>query len=183
MRNIHDLKTWMAATQLSPEKVAAKINISNMTIRRLLKKTDKSEIPQKYLRDLNELTQKNENISFNHLMPANCELDDLQSIVKDLEKQGYLSLKEATKVINNAKEKLSCSLPMKDIKEKIFELSKIIRDNKITSRTRAVCLGSLLYFINPLDLINDCIPIIGYLDDFAILTLALNSFKKSENHD
>jgi hypothetical protein len=37
--------------------------------------------------------------------------------------------------------------------------------------------------INPLDLINDCIPIIGYLDDFAILTLALNSFKKSENHD
>jgi uncharacterized membrane protein YkvA (DUF1232 family) len=38
--------------------------------------------------------------------------------------------------------------------------------------------GGLLYFILPTDLIPDFIPVIGYLDDLAILTTIMNSLKK-----
>jgi len=34
--------------------------------------------------------------------------------------------------------------------------------------------GGLLYFILPTDLIPDFIPVIGYLDDLAVLTTIMN---------
>ena len=37
--------------------------------------------------------------------------------------------------------------------------------------------GGLLYFIMPLDLIPDYIPIVGLLDDFAVLTAIINSLQ------
>ena len=36
--------------------------------------------------------------------------------------------------------------------------------------------GGLLYFIIPLDLIPDYLPLAGYLDDFALLSTIINSF-------
>jgi curved DNA-binding protein CbpA len=38
--------------------------------------------------------------------------------------------------------------------------------------------GGLLYFILPADLIPDFIPVIGYLDDMAVLTTIMNSLSK-----
>jgi len=38
--------------------------------------------------------------------------------------------------------------------------------------------GGLLYFILPTDLIPDFIPVIGYLDDLAVLTTLMNSLDK-----
>jgi len=38
--------------------------------------------------------------------------------------------------------------------------------------------GGLLYFILPADLIPDFIPVIGYLDDLAVLTTIMNSLQK-----
>lgn len=37
--------------------------------------------------------------------------------------------------------------------------------------------GGLLYFIVPLDLIPDYIPVIGLLDDFAVLSVIINSMQ------
>jgi uncharacterized membrane protein YkvA (DUF1232 family) len=37
---------------------------------------------------------------------------------------------------------------------------------------------ALLYFINPLELIPDVIPVVGYLDDVAILALILKLVRK-----
>jgi uncharacterized membrane protein YkvA (DUF1232 family) len=37
--------------------------------------------------------------------------------------------------------------------------------------------GGLLYFILPADLVPDFIPVIGYLDDLAVLTTIMNSLK------
>jgi uncharacterized membrane protein YkvA (DUF1232 family) len=41
--------------------------------------------------------------------------------------------------------------------------------------------GGLLYFILPADLIPDFIPVVGYLDDLAILTTIMSSLKKEIN--
>jgi uncharacterized membrane protein YkvA (DUF1232 family) len=38
--------------------------------------------------------------------------------------------------------------------------------------------GGLLYFILPVDFIPDFIPVIGYLDDMAVLTTIMNSLSK-----
>ena len=37
--------------------------------------------------------------------------------------------------------------------------------------------GGLLYFIVPLDLIPDYLPIVGLLDDFAVLSAIINSMQ------
>ena len=43
--------------------------------------------------------------------------------------------------------------------------------------TIAAIIGSLLYVLSPLDLVPDVIPLIGYLDDAAILALCMNFAK------
>ena len=53
---------------------------------------------------------------------------------------------------------------------------------KLSILDRAIVFGALGYFISPLDLIPDSIPIIGYLDDITILKYACShTFKKLKN--
>ena len=49
---------------------------------------------------------------------------------------------------------------------------------KLPPASMAMIGGGLLYFILPADLIPDFIPIIGYLDDLAVLTTIMNSLQK-----
>ena len=49
---------------------------------------------------------------------------------------------------------------------------------KMTPASVAMIGGGLLYFILPADLIPDFIPVIGYLDDLAVLTTIMNSLQK-----
>ncbi|MBI3558033.1 MAG: DUF1232 domain-containing protein [Deltaproteobacteria bacterium] len=55
----------------------------------------------------------------------------------------------------------------------VVKVSEAVRSKKFTTSQKAVCAGALLYLVNPLDLIPDAIPVIGYLDDFAVLSLAV----------
>ena len=48
---------------------------------------------------------------------------------------------------------------------------------KLHPSSVAMIGGGLLYFILPADLIPDFIPVIGYLDDLAVLTTIMNSLK------
>ena len=48
---------------------------------------------------------------------------------------------------------------------------------KIPTTNVAMIGGGLLYFILPADLVPDFIPVIGYLDDLAVLTTIMNSLK------
>jgi len=49
---------------------------------------------------------------------------------------------------------------------------------KMPPASLAMIGGGLLYFILPADLVPDFIPVIGYLDDLAVLTTIMNSLKK-----
>ena len=40
--------------------------------------------------------------------------------------------------------------------------------------TIAAIAGAIIYFVSPIDVIPDFIPVVGYLDDAAIIGLALN---------
>ncbi len=52
------------------------------------------------------------------------------------------------------------------------------RKYKVPVRTAAAIAFTLLYFINPVDLIPDFIPFVGYIDDAFVVTLCLSFIGK-----
>lgn len=66
--------------------------------------------------------------------------------------------------------------------ENVRELYGLFKDAfkgsyKLHPLTFGIIAGGLLYFITPIDFIPDAIPIIGYIDDMAILTTIINSLQ------
>src|SRR5437762_7411113 len=54
---------------------------------------------------------------------------------------------------------------------------RLYRDERVPALLKAaVPLGVALYFIMPLDLIPDFIPVLGQLDDLAVAVLAMSLF-------
>jgi uncharacterized membrane protein YkvA (DUF1232 family) len=48
---------------------------------------------------------------------------------------------------------------------------------RLSNRTLWLCVLALGYFLNPIDLIPDFIPVIGLLDDLAVLILLIHLLK------
>ena len=62
-------------------------------------------------------------------------------------------------------------------------LFRMLRDTwrkeyELPWKTVASIAAALLYFINPLDVIPDFIPVVGYLDDAGVVFLAINFVKE-----
>lgn len=75
---------------------------------------------------------------------------------------------------------------LKKVLENVRELYALFRDavrGDYTLHPANVAMigGGLLYFILPADLIPDFIPLVGYLDDLAVLTTIMNSLKGEIN--
>lgn len=47
------------------------------------------------------------------------------------------------------------------------------RDSETPLKVRMILFGALGYFIMPLDAISDLLPLVGFTDDIAVLTLAI----------
>jgi uncharacterized membrane protein YkvA (DUF1232 family) len=62
-----------------------------------------------------------------------------------------------------------------EIKDKLFVFGRLIKAyalgtyREIPVKNLVLIVAALLYFVNPLDLIPDLIPVTGLADDFAIL--------------
>jgi uncharacterized membrane protein YkvA (DUF1232 family) len=67
------------------------------------------------------------------------------------------------------------------VKEKFFVLGRMVkayatgRYRDIPWKSMLLVLGMIIYFINPLDLIPDLVPLAGLADDFALLVWVYNS--------
>ena len=55
--------------------------------------------------------------------------------------------------------------------DEVEALYDLFQKGKLRGRDKAILIGALIYFINPLDLIPDFTPIVGFTDDFGILML------------
>ena len=71
---------------------------------------------------------------------------------------------------------------LKKVLENVRDLYALFKDSvkgnyKLHPANVAMIGGGLLYFLIPVDLIPDFIPVVGYLDDLAVLTTIMNSLK------
>lgn len=55
----------------------------------------------------------------------------------------------------------------------------VLRDENVSNTDKAKIIGALGYFILPIDLVPDVIPVVGYSDDLAALIWALHSVWKN----
>jgi len=158
-----------------------------MTIRRLLKKPDKTPIPEKYHVQFDSLFPRSSSqqplFSSPHLEafrsffrmsgPGNFE-----PLLAELETEGK-NYDDLEKLERDTKDKLKSDKNIgAELAEKVLKVGAAIFAKDLPWKLRATCIGALLYFINPFDLIPDSIPVIGYLDDFAVITLALGMLVK-----
>ena len=66
-------------------------------------------------------------------------------------------------------------------KEKFFVLGRLIKAyalgqyKDVPWKTMLLIVAAIIYFVNPLDLIPDLIPLTGLTDDFAVLLWVYNS--------
>jgi len=69
------------------------------------------------------------------------------------------------------------------VKEKFFTLGRMSRAyalgryRTISWKSMLVVLAAIIYFVNPLDLIPDLVPVAGLTDDFAILLWVYSSIE------
>jgi len=98
----------------------------------------------------------------------------------------YTSGKDFNKYINDEaiRDKIDKAYPaLKSALKNVRVLYALFKDAingkyKLPPASVAMIGGGLLYFILPADLIPDFIPLIGYLDDMAVLTTTMNSLNK-----
>lgn len=70
---------------------------------------------------------------------------------------------------------------MASIKDKFFVLGRLIKAyalgdyRQIPWKTILLIVAAIIYFVNPLDLIPDLVPLTGLTDDFAVLVWVYNS--------
>lgn len=176
IRNVSQLKSYLKKHSLSPETFATQVKISNMTIRRMLKETGSAKISEKYhatfdaataAHPAGEIAGENGAENFDFSGAEN----DFTELLADLEKQGTDCVNEQ-KIQSDAEQKTKDPLVGNSLKSKVFWLLNVVRDRNGGFKSKAIALGALLYFINPIDLIPDATPVVGYLDDYAVLSLS-----------
>lgn len=58
-------------------------------------------------------------------------------------------------------------------------LYKIYESKEVSVKDKAIVVGALGYFILPHDLIADIIPLLGFTDDIAVMTIAIRTLSKA----
>lgn len=159
---VGDLKTYLEAHDLSPEKFARDVQLSHMTIRRWLKKPDSQPIPEKYY----PLLASRLEVSSRNQLNVSALLDDIEQAGKN-----YTDIENLEGEVTQKLEDPNIDSSLSGFAKRLL---KVVFDKQTQTRVRMIAIGALIYFINPVDLIPDHIPVIGYVDDLAVMTMALN---------
>jgi uncharacterized membrane protein YkvA (DUF1232 family) len=119
-----------------------------------------------------------------------CHVDEaeLKKVAERLNKKGKVIAGDKGKLANllekvEKKNKESWSAeatgPVKELLDNVMLLGSLVKNyvsgeyKVIPVSSIAVIAGVLLYFISPVDLIADVIPVVGWLDDIAVVGFAI----------
>lgn len=187
-------------TGLSPEKLAPRLGVSNMTIRRWRDEKPNSTVPVQYEKLLIEAvhqlvidgTLEASDPKVSELLKVASSsavgaamhelgIDELEpkagesqndGVVRILQRIGISSRRQ--KDVDNAKTRIwSFRKKGADWKSHLSTLLTVIKSRRVGHVEKLVAYGALFYLLCPFDLIPDHIPILGLTDDFSILTIAV----------
>jgi uncharacterized membrane protein YkvA (DUF1232 family) len=171
IKTVGDLRRFLDDRKWSCETLAEHVPVSNMTWRRLLEKPDHTLFPEKYRRLIEE--------SFLIESPGADSLDPIELVLSGRQQTptqflesiaaeglSVLSLKKHQKLVAKAQHSISAPASVialvQELKQKLPSVGRT---------SQALILGGLAYFLNPVDLINDGIIALGFIDDIGVLTL------------
>ncbi len=169
---VSDLKAHLKRTGLSPRAFARVAQVSHMTIHRWLQKGPNAVIPEKYYALLAPA------IGRSTLRPEVLAKGTLEEMMAGVEAAGEAFSGDARELVRSVRAKISREhLPrvFSALTEKLISACAPARARAgRPGRRRSLAVGALLYFVDPVGLIPDSTPVIGYLDDLAILAVALH---------
>lgn len=58
-------------------------------------------------------------------------------------------------------------------------LSRLLKDPRVSRRSKILAVGTLAYVVSPIDLLPDVIPVVGQVDDIILLVFALNNLVRT----
>ncbi len=197
---VSHLSILLEETGFSPEQLAKRLGISNMTVRRWMRKSPQTKISSIYSRAIEdavfeligegvlmlnsaiakEIIAKHDAKPFHAILRnlglskdffRNTPADNEERLIAGLIQIGASDARR-TQVENNLKELSRFKRLSKEWSLRIATLLRVIRSQRIASVEKLVAYGALFYVICPFDFIPDYLSVIGYLDDFAITGLA-----------
>lgn len=189
-------RALLKEAELSPEQAARRLGISNMTIRRWQRKPASNLLPPFYRRAFQPMFQQMAAEGIIASSPVLGGRDQGTSFQATLRRLGFsreivsgkggsgpallkglsqigADTAHRSEVDKESRRIVSFKKLGSEWKEKITGLTAVIRSRDLTLAQKLVAYGALFYLLAPLDLIPDAIPVVGLLDDFAILSLAL----------
>jgi uncharacterized membrane protein YkvA (DUF1232 family) len=173
LRTVQDLKAYLQIHSLSPERFSALCGISNMTVRRWVKNDKVQKLPSKYWPMFDHAFVANETS-----LEGTAHVFSFQDGFSDLEKHVH-ALGENAASESNLKvdftEKTNDKTIGQGLIDKVKLLFQALTSPQISHYHRTLVLGAIVYFISPVDLIPDVTPVIGYLDDYAVVTMVLTT--------
>lgn len=203
---VNQISKLIKDTGLSPERLAGYFQVSNMTLRRWLKKPITYKIPSQYETNLHQgiltlvrdglLPKENEIVlesydfmqtlsTKNSFMMMDLSVEQFEKGLQDEEGTVDLCLKlgqkeESLSYIQNNEEKLKeYEGKSTSFAEKISTLWNVLKSTDVQRTHKYVAIGALFYLLFPFDFIPDAIPGVGFLDDIAVLTIAVDYYLRA----
>jgi uncharacterized membrane protein YkvA (DUF1232 family) len=193
------LLSILEKANISPEKAADELGVSGMTLRRWRSKGADEELPEMYRRAFEAMLRRL--IGEGRVHPEDPDVlsafhaaggDPFQKtllglgitheILRDGHKdQGTVAIGLArigedpnrqAQVEGSSKMLDRFKAISADWKNRIGDLTLVLKSSEITVLDKLVAFGALFYLITPFDLIPDAIPVFGLMDDFIILGIA-----------
>ena len=195
----------MNETKLQPEKLASYFGVSSMTLRRWQKAVEDTTLPLFYEQAIREGTYKL--LTDKHLSADSKDVQRLLKQSYSQSFEAVISSLGVTDILNNTEhsnqDRMTLALAIigqnqhyrKEVEKKVEDLlhfkqfgeqwdeyittmMEVIHSKEVFTLDKMVAYGALFYLIYPFELIPDSIPVVGYLDDFAILALAMTYYRK-----
>ena len=170
IRSTGDLRAYLLQEGLSPENLAERVPVSNMTWRRLLRRPDDDELPEKY----RQLLEK-------HLLsPVSVVTSGFKQSEKQIADSLAMQGAEADSdiVTRDSEKRSETESGARGLRRDVSTLVAALRAGASAAH-RPLILGALLYFLNPFDLVADAVVGLGFIDDLGVLSIAAARIRKA----
>jgi len=202
---ISHLLILMREADLSPEQLSGRLGISNMTVRRWMKRSPEEVLPPIYEKIVWEAVYQM--VAEEMLPPSSAFVQKavresqklyFRAAMKSLGFEGERRKEDGFSIdailrglsqigsstphrleVEKCRKKINSFVRFgKDWKQRISTLLKVVSSTKLSEGDKLVAYGALFYLLCPLDLIPNNVPVFGLMDDYCVLGFASDHYVK-----